>query len=167
MLFLTFGPIRRSAIQCSVFLTYCLSVFGHLVFGHLVFGHSMYSHSVLGLSVLGHSLFGHSTFSLSAFSRWIEIRILVVIARRTLISYDFSTAGMRTLFLSLQLSALVGFLMKYRFAKISQKWLQNDFRVLRKWGRVSQVLQFCETAEIIKETSFAKHENRENEEKLK
>ncbi len=34
-------------------------------------------------------------------------------------------------------------------------------------GRVSRVSQFRETAEIMKETSFAKHENRENEENLK
>ncbi len=32
-------------------------------------------------------------------------------------------------------------------------------------GRVSRVSQFHETAEITKETSFEKHENRENEEK--
>jgi hypothetical protein len=34
-------------------------------------------------------------------------------------------------------------------------------------GRVSRVSQFRETAEIMKETSFAKHKNRENEENLK
>jgi hypothetical protein len=33
--------------------------------------------------------------------------------------------------------------------------------------RVSRVSQFRETAEIMKETSFAKHENREKEENLK
>ncbi len=32
--------------------------------------------------------------------------------------------------------------------------------------RISRVSQFRETAEIAKETSFAKHENRENEENL-
>jgi hypothetical protein len=34
-------------------------------------------------------------------------------------------------------------------------------------GRVSRVLQFRETAKNTKETSIAKHENRENEENLK
>jgi hypothetical protein len=33
-------------------------------------------------------------------------------------------------------------------------------------GRFSRVLQFRETAKITKETIFAKHENRENEENL-
>ncbi len=29
---------------------------------------------------------------------------------------------------------LLGFLTKFRFAKISRNWLRNDFRVSRKWG---------------------------------
>jgi hypothetical protein len=61
----------------------------------------------------------------------------------------------------------VGFLTKFRFAKISRNLLRNDFRVSQNEGRVSQVSQFRETAEITKETSFAKHENRENEKNSK
>ncbi len=58
----------------------------------------------------------------------------------------------------------LGFLTKFCFAKISRNWLRNDFRVSENEGRVSRVSQFRETAEITKETIFAKHENCENEE---
>ncbi len=63
----------------------------------------------------------------------------------------------------------LGFLTKFRFAKISRKWLRYEtiFVFRENEGRVSRVSQFRETAEITKETSFAKHENRENEENFK
>ncbi len=32
------------------------------------------------------------------------------------------------------LAVWLGFLTKFRFAKISRNWLRNDFRVSRKWG---------------------------------
>jgi hypothetical protein len=54
---------------------------------------------------------------------------------------------------------------------VSRKFRKTGYKTIfvfrKNEGRVSRVLQFRETADIKKETSFAKHENRENKENLK
>ncbi len=54
---------------------------------------------------------------------------------------------------------------------VSRKFRETGYETIfvfrENERRNSRVSQFRETAEITKETSFAKHENRENEENLK
>jgi hypothetical protein len=53
------------------------------------------------------------------------------------------------------------------FAKFRETVYETIFVFRENEGRVSRVSQFRKTAEITKETSLAKHENREKEENLK
>jgi hypothetical protein len=56
----------------------------------------------------------------------------------------------------------IGFLTKFR-----KTGYETIFVFRENERRISRVSQFRETAKITKETSFAKHENRKNEENLK
>jgi hypothetical protein len=58
----------------------------------------------------------------------------------------------------------LGFLTKFNFAKFRETGYEMTVVFRENEGRVSQ---FRKTAEITKETRFAKHKNRENKENLK
>ncbi len=60
----------------------------------------------------------------------------------------------------------VGFLRNFVSRKFRETGYETIIVFRENEGRVSRVPQFRETAEITKETSFAKHENRENKEIL-
>jgi hypothetical protein len=61
----------------------------------------------------------------------------------------------------------LGFLTKFHFAKFHETGYEMTVVFRENEGRVSRVSQFRKTAEITKETGFAKHKNRENKENLK
>jgi hypothetical protein len=64
-------------------------------------------------------------------------------------------------------SADQGFRRNFVSRKFRKTGYETIFVFRKNEGRVSRVSQFRKTAEITKETSFAKHENRENIENLK
>ncbi len=62
---------------------------------------------------------------------------------------------------------MYGFWRNFVSRKFREIGYETIFVFRENEGRVSRVSQFRETAEFTKETIFAKHENRENEENLK